>query len=519
MMLLGSGPDDRRDGQPDGRRSADGGAVAEFAVPAGAPAVDGPVDRASAGVVVTGGDGGDVLQIGDRHGRARVVGGAVAELPAVVGSPAVDGPVAGEGDGLPETITFSDATANVSNTFDAVGRLTGSSGAVATTRVFDTLSQTLSVTRAGRTVAYSYDRPGRVGSLTYPNGEIVERGYDVAGRWVSVSDWDDQTTTFAYDADGNVSEMVMPNGTETAWSRDANGAVVGIDYSGADGDLAVVAQRGQNSELLSLTADGSPSTWAYDPAQQLTGTSNPTSSYSFDDAAHPTRLGSQHQAFNAAGELCWTGPAAGTCASPPAGATVYSYDVNGQRTGRGADSFTYDATGIMTTASTGQGTAGYIYAPDSLRVSKTVGSTTTVFAWDDTTGVPELIQDGDNYYLYVPGGIPIERAGVDPTRWLHTDATGSVFAITDATGTLTGSCAYDAWGNRIGQNGDQVGLGWQSQYQDPETGLYYLRMRYYDPATAQFTTPDPLDALTAERYGYAGNDPINRSDPMGLKQV
>lgn len=40
--------------------------------------------------------------------------------------------------------------------------------------------------------------------------------------------------------------------------------------------------------------------------------------------------------------------------------------------------------------------------------------------------------------------------------------------------------------------------------------------RYYDPTTAQFLTPDPLYAITGPRYGYAGNDPINRSDPTGL---
>lgn len=41
-------------------------------------------------------------------------------------------------------------------------------------------------------------------------------------------------------------------------------------------------------------------------------------------------------------------------------------------------------------------------------------------------------------------------------------------------------------------------------------------MSYYDPTTAQFLTPDPLFAITGSRYGYAGNDPINKWDPLGL---
>jgi hypothetical protein len=45
---------------------------------------------------------------------------------------------------------------------------------------------------------------------------------------------------------------------------------------------------------------------------------------------------------------------------------------------------------------------------------------------------------------------------------------------------------------------------------------FYLRDRYYDPATARFLTRDPLDALTRSAYGYAVDDPANHADPTGL---
>ncbi len=51
---------------------------------------------------------------------------------------------------------------------------------------------------------------------------------------------------------------------------------------------------------------------------------------------------------------------------------------------------------------------------------------------------------------------------------------------------------------------------------DPETGLQYLRARYYDPTTAQFLTVDPLNAITQAPYSYAGDDPLDQSDPTGL---
>jgi hypothetical protein len=51
---------------------------------------------------------------------------------------------------------------------------------------------------------------------------------------------------------------------------------------------------------------------------------------------------------------------------------------------------------------------------------------------------------------------------------------------------------------------------------DPETGLIYLRARYYDPATAQFLSRDPAVALTQSAYGYVDGNPLNSTDPTGM---
>jgi RHS repeat-associated protein len=59
-------------------------------------------------------------------------------------------------------------------------------------------------------------------------------------------------------------------------------------------------------------------------------------------------------------------------------------------------------------------------------------------------------------------------------------------------------------------SGDCVG-----QYTDP-TGLIYLRARYYDPATGQFLTSDPLVDSTRSPYGYVAGNPLNNTDPSGL---
>ena len=233
---------------------------------------------------------------------------------------------------------------------------------------------------------------------------------------------------------------------------------------------------------------GSFRDWGVDGSARVASASNPTGVFAYDLAGSPTRLTSRYQAFSVSGEVCWTADEAGLCGTPPSGSTLFGYDDNGQRTSVGSVTFGYDATGAMVAAS--PGASSYSYAGDGLRVAKSSGGVSTEFTWDDTAGVAQLVGDGDNFYLYGPDGLPVERIGADPSVWLAVDGTGSVVGSTDANGALVATRSYDTWGNETGRTGDPVSLGWQGQYQDTETGLYYLRHRYYDPVTAQFTTPD-----------------------------
>ncbi len=53
---------------------------------------------------------------------------------------------------------------------------------------------------------------------------------------------------------------------------------------------------------------------------------------------------------------------------------------------------------------------------------------------------------------------------------------------------------------------------------DPNSGLYYLRNRYYSPTLQRFISPDPagLAGGDVNLYAYAHNDPTNLTDPLGL---
>jgi RHS repeat-associated protein len=80
---------------------------------------------------------------------------------------------------------------------------------------------------------------------------------------------------------------------------------------------------------------------------------------------------------------------------------------------------------------------------------------------------------------------------------------------------------YGPYGLPLSGNGAVVptSKGYINERFDLETGLQYLHARYYDPNLGRFLTPDTWDPMLPgvdiNRYAYAGNDPVNMSDPNG----
>ncbi|HEX3539335.1 MAG TPA: RHS repeat-associated core domain-containing protein [Acidimicrobiales bacterium] len=151
-------------------------------------------------------------------------------------------------------------------------------------------------------------------------------------------------------------------------------------------------------------------------------------------------------------------------------------------------------------------------------MTKTVNSTTQQMLWDQTATIPLLLSDGTNSYIYGPQNLPLEQINntTGTIGWYHHDQHGSTRGLTDNTGALISTITYSPYGQATATTGTPSPLGYNAQYTDPETGLIYLRARYYDPTTAQYLTRDPLDAVTRSAYGYVDNNPLNGSDPTGL---
>ncbi len=93
-------------------------------------------------------------------------------------------------------------------------------------------------------------------------------------------------------------------------------------------------------------------------------------------------------------------------------------------------------------------------------------------------------------------------------------------ALADSNGTIQTSYTYDPFGNPTVTGATSSNTQQYTGRESDGTGLQYNRARYYSPTLQRFISEDPLGfgGGDVNLYAYAGNDPINASDPSGLQQ-
>ncbi len=422
------------------------------------------------------------------------------------------------------SVAYSDnRTPGVGYAYDGDGQRTSmSDGSGQSSYAYDSLHRlTRHSDGAAHAVSYGYDLNGQATSIIYPSalgggGGTVARGYDDAGRLSSVGDWLGHTTQFGYDPDSQLTSQSYPNGASTTRAYDNADRLTSIsDASSAAGQFLNLPYGRDPAGQLS--SEG-PKTFAYDQNNRLQGQSTaPAVTYGYDTADNPTSAtvsggASKTMSYDAAHQL-----ATMTTSWPPITAN-YAYDSNGNRTSDGIipGAYAYDQanrlTGYLSSTT-------YTYDGDGLRTNKTGLTGAEPYTWDTTAPIPEIIGDANTAYVTGPGGLPLEQ--ITPARavhYYHQDQLGSTRAITDQTGNVSATNTYDPYGNPIAQTGTLTNpFGYAGQYTDPETGLQYLRARYYDPNTQNFLTRDPLTPTTRTPYNYTNNTPTNTTDPTGLQ--
>jgi RHS repeat-associated protein len=407
-------------------------------------------------------------------------------------------------------------------------------------------------------VQYTYDPAGDNTCVAYPvsttstcssaasaTNTVVNYGFDADGRMTSMTDWLGNSFTFGYDTRSNLTSIKYP--ASTTWTENlgpydpANNlptlslssptyGTAAIGYtSNADEDYSNEAGTSYNynakiqvttagthalvynpnGEIASDTSGSTATSFAYNTDDELTskkiGTS--TTSYNYDangnrcasatgtatPSCAPAIIGSSLDGYNAYNQLCYTTGAitiaitTPTCSAPPVGATTYAYD------------------------------------GDGLRVSSTTPlGVTQYFDYNTQTrpGQPLIIKDGASAYLYGPaefgsGTAPLEQISTVGAASYLVNAPTGVAESFSSTGAVSGTETYSAYGSKTVSGTITSPFGYQGAYTDP-SGLIYLIDRYYDPSTDQFISVDPDLAETDQPYAFTEDDPVNRSDPLGL---
>ena len=123
---------------------------------------------------------------------------------------------------------------------------------------------------------------------------------------------------------------------------------------------------------------------------------------------------------------------------------------------------------------------------------------------------------GSRTSITVNGIIASQNADGNIT-YFTTDLLGSVRTTSNAYGTVENSYSYDAFGSIV--EGDLSGTsdyGYLGKQFNKQTGLYNYGYRDYTPATARFTTVDPIH--DGENWlTYCKNDSVNHVDLWGLE--
>jgi len=105
------------------------------------------------------------------------------------------------------------------------------------------------------------------------------------------------------------------------------------------------------------------------------------------------------------------------------------------------------------------------------------------------------------------------------------DGAGSVRQLTNSAGVVTDEYEYDAYGNSFTKQGTTPNnYLYRGEQFDSDLSLYYLRARYYNPATGRFLSRDPenghiKDPASLHKYLYGSGDPVNRVDPVGREEL
>ena len=171
--------------------------------------------------------------------------------------------------------------------------------------------------------------------------------------------------------------------------------------------------------------------------------------------------------------------------------------------------------------------AQFTYDHNGLRIRKVVNGATTNYTLNGKN-IVHMTQGNNGLHFFYDAQSKPAMVRFNGTDYFYVyNLQGDVVAIIDANGVQVVEYHYDAWGAPVAKSGSMAAtLGTINPFRyrvyvyDEETGLYYLRSRYYNPVWKRFINADDLvgkigTLLCHNQYSYCGNSPILYSDQNG----
>jgi RHS repeat-associated protein len=421
--------------------------------------------------------------------------------------------------------TYSDSTPPLTIAYYANGKLRTASTSVDTlTWTYDSASRLLSETSLSNDsmVGYAWDAAGNRTQLALNATPLFTYGYDAANRPTSVVRVSSGATYgFGYDPASRRTSQTYPNGVSMARTfnaLDQVATIVGTSGTGVVANASYTFDPAGNRQSATLLEYSETYQYdAKDQIQQAVRGSTVTEAYTWDVAGNRT------SALNSPG---WVSDVNNELTS--AGAAALTYDANGnvlQKTdGNVTWQYTWDAENRLLKVQNSQVSVEFSYDPLGRRAWKTVGDLAgtylfnTAYVYDGQDVLQEIggATSTVSTYTHGPGidePLTIERSSRG-TSYYHADAVGSIIKMTDPSGAVTGTRAYDTFGVPSGTT--DSGWAYAGRPWDAEVGLYYDRARYYDPALGRFLSEDPAGFEAGTNfYAYVGNNPLLFTDPSG----
>ncbi len=399
-------------------------------------------------------------------------------------------------------------------------------------------SLSLPGTNYGNTQAYEYDGVGRLSATYLPGGPVYGSRYTyLPNGWLSRVQATYAYSTWGYDAPYlQVDRAYNPRGLMTSLSNSQVSSANVLSTLSAFSAMSYDADANRLAETATIPARGqAPSLsrsvqYGYDALDQLisetssgsTAATNYTNAWAYDLAGNPTTTrNAGGLSFNADNQN--TASAYGG-SGDPLGLFLFSqnysypaaFDPEDRLTSTYQGNFDaiYDGDGLRTRS----GSAYYLYDGDRAVAEVDYTGMQVAFTLNGASGVELRYQNYDTRpdspgtaYTFDPQGNAVQPVTLNlpsspPFLKVRASSVFEAFGL---------GSTFDA---DTPDTLDPIGFGGQhGYYRDYTTGLYLLTHRYYDTGTGRFVTRDPIGYTGGiNLYGFAGNNPVNESDPSGF---